>query len=55
MDLIEKAISALPPSARREWDHWWQYEDAKQQLSKLATTCDEYEQMCKAIAKWFGI
>lgn len=55
MGLIEKAIAALPLPARRERDRWWQYEDAKQQLSKLATTCDEYEQMCKAIAKWFGI
>ena len=35
MDLIEKAIAALPPPARRETKRWRQYEDAKQQLSKL--------------------
>lgn len=55
MDLIEKAIAALPPPARREAEHWRQYEDAKQQLGKLATTCAEYEQICKVIAYWYGV
>lgn len=55
MDLIEKAIAALPPPAGREWDRWRQYEDAKQQLSKLVTTCAEYERMCKDIARWYEI
>lgn len=55
MDLIEKAIAVLPPPAGREWDRWRQYEDAKQQLSKLVTTCAEYERMCKDIARRYGI
>ena len=55
MGLIEKAIAALPPPARREAERWRQYEDAKQQLGKLAATCSEYEQICKAIACWYGV
>lgn len=55
MDLIEKAIAALPPPARCEAKRWRQYEDAKQQLSKLVTTCGEYQRMCRGIAKWYGI
>ena len=55
MDLIEKAVAALPPPARSEAERWRQYEDAKRQLSKLVTTCGEYWEMCQAIAKWYGI
>lgn len=55
MDLIEKAIATLPPPARSKAERWRQYEDAKQQLPKLVTACGEYQRMCKAIAKWFGI
>lgn len=55
MDLIEKAIATLPPPARSKAERWRQYEDAKQQLSKLVTTCGEYRQMCRNIAKWYGI
>lgn len=55
MDVMQEAIAALPPPAGRERDRWRQYEDAKQQLSKLVTTCGEYRQMCRNIAKWYGI
>ena len=55
VDLIKKAIAALPPPAKREAERWRQYEDAKQQLGKLAATCSEYEQICKAIACWYGV
>lgn len=55
MDLIEKAIATLPPPARREAARWRQYEDAKQQIARLATTCVEYEQICKAIAHRYGV
>lgn len=55
MDLIEKAIAALPPPAKSKAARWRQYENAKQQLSRLATSCAEYEQICKAIAQRYGL
>lgn len=55
MGLIEKAIAALPPPAKSKTARWRQYEDSKQQLGKLAATCAEYEQICKAIAYWYGV
>ena len=55
MGLIEKAIAALPPPAKSKTARWRQYVDAKQQLGKLAATCAEYEQICKAIAYWYGV
>lgn len=53
--MIGKAVAALPPPAGEERDRWRQYEEAKQQLSRLAATCGEYQRMCKAIADWLGI
>ena len=38
MDLIKKAIAALPPPARREAERWRQYEDAKQPISLMDGT-----------------
>lgn len=55
MDLIEKAIAALPPPAKNKAVRWRQYEDAKQKLAKLATAWDEYEQLCRAIARRYRL
>ena len=55
MDLIKKAVATLPPPAKSKAARWRQYEDAKRQLGKLATTCAEYEQICKIIAYWYGV
>lgn len=48
---------AMRPTGTRQKQtaRWRQYEDAKQQLGKLAATCAEYEQICKAIAYWYGV
>lgn len=55
MGLIEKAIAALPPPAKSKVTRWRQYEDAKQLLSRLATSCAEYEQLCRAIAQRYRV
>lgn len=55
MDVIEKAVAALPPPAKNKAARWRQYEDAKQLLSQLATSCAEYEQICKAIAQRYRL
>ncbi len=55
MDVIEKAIAALPPPAKNKAVRWRQYEDAKQKLAKLATAWDEYEQLCRAIARRYRL
>lgn len=55
MGVIEKAVAALPPPAKSKAARWRQYEDAKQQLAKLAATWDEYEQLCKAIAQRYRL
>lgn len=55
MDVIEKAVAALPPPVKNKVVRWRQYEDAKQQLAKLATTWDEHEQLCRAIARRYRL
>lgn len=55
MDLIEKDIDTLPPPAKSKAARWRQYEDAKQQLARLAATCGEYEKLCKAIARRYRL
>jgi len=55
VDVIQEAIAALPPPAKSNAARWRQYEDAKRQLGKLAATCAEYEQICKAIARRYGV
>lgn len=55
MDVIQEAIAALPPPAKSNAARWRQYEDAKQQITRLAVTCAEYEQLCKAIAQRYRV
>lgn len=38
-----------------ETNKWREFEEAKQQLSRLATSCAEYEQLCKAIAQRYRV
>lgn len=55
MGVIQEAIAALPPPAKSNAARWRQYEDAKQQITRLAVTCAEYEQLCKAIAQRYRV
>ena len=55
MDVIQEAIAALPPPAKSNAARWRQYEGAKQQITRLAVTCAEYEQLCKAIAQRYRV
>lgn len=55
MDVIQEAIAALPPPAKSKAARWQQHEDAKQEISRLATSCAEYEQLCKAIAQRYRV
>jgi hypothetical protein len=52
--MIDAEIRKLPPRGKKR-KRYRQYESAKRRLCPMFPGCAEYEYICKAIAKRYGI
>ena len=55
LELIESEVRRLPPYRRKKSMRLRQYEDGKRRLAPLAATCSEYEVICRAVARKYGV
>lgn len=54
MEIIDLKVSSLPARKKRK-HRYRQYEEGKERLGKLFPGGKEYEYLCKAIAKKYGV